>query len=179
MQTPLVLTVIGPDRPGLIRDIAQEIAESGGGWLESRMASLAGQFAGIVLASVPQAAADALIERLQALQAQGLRVTIQRGSAEPVHADRVLVLDLLGQDRPGIVRDIARVLAERHISVDEFETETISGSFSGETMFKAVATLHVPNSVSTDALRSALEDLANELMVDINLAEGGAAAADR
>ena len=143
--TTLVLTVTGTDRPGLIRDIAQEIAAVGGNWLESRMAGLAGQFAGIVLAAVPAAEADALSARLRALDAQGLRLSVAPGAAPPDRPSaRELRLDLLGQDHPGIVRDIARVLAEQRISVEELETETASGSFSGETMFKATARLSVP-----------------------------------
>ena len=171
MKSHLVLTVIGPDRPGLIRALAQEIAAAGGSWLESRMASLAGQFAGIVLAEVPELEADALVARLEALQSQGLRLAIARGTAEaPAAADRSLQLELVGQDRPGIVRDIARVLAEQRISVEELETETVSGSFSGESLFKATARLRVPAALPTSELRAALEALADELMVDISLA---------
>jgi glycine cleavage system regulatory protein len=178
VQTHLVLTVIGPDRPGLIRAVAAEIAAADGSWLESRMASLAGQFAGIVLATAPQTKVDVVIERLNALASQGLRLTIERGSDEPApRAERSLRLELLGQDRPGIVRDIAAVLAERRISVDELETETLSGSFSGETLFKATARLRVPAAVATATLRAALEDLANELMVDISLEDSDPAAA--
>jgi len=169
MQTHLVLTVIGPDRPGLVRAIAEEIAAAGGSWLESRMATLAGQFAGIVLASVPAAQADALVQRLDALHAQGLRLTIERGQQAPPPADRGLTLELLGQDRPGIVRDITRVLAAQRVSVQELETQTASGSFSGETMFKATARLALPRSASIDALRASLEQIANDLMVDISL----------
>jgi glycine cleavage system regulatory protein len=175
--TTLVLTVTGADRPGLIRDIAHEVAAVGGNWLESRMAGLAGQFAGIVLATVPAAQADALSARLRALDAQGLRLAVSPGAAPPAAAsERELRLELLGQDHPGIVREIARVLAAQHISVDELDTETTSGSFSGETLFKATARLRVPASLATGTLRAALEQLANELMVDISLADGDIAA---
>ena len=177
MQTHLVLTVIGPDRPGLIRAVAAEIAAADGSWLESRMASLAGQFAGIVLARAPQPKVEGLIERLNALASQGLRIAVERGSIEPApQAERSLRLELLGQDRPGIVRDIAAVLAEQRISVDELETGTLSGSFSGENLFKATARLRVPAAVASATLRASLEALANELMVDISLADSAPAA---
>ena len=52
----LILTVVGPDRPGLVRAIAEAVAARGGSWLESRMARLAGQFAGIVLVEAPESA---------------------------------------------------------------------------------------------------------------------------
>lgn len=174
MHAHLVLTVIGPDRPGLIRAIAEEITAAGGNWLESRMASLAGQFAGIVLASVPRANADELVARLEALRTQGLRLTIERGAQQPALPDRGMHLDLVGHDRPGIVRDITRVLADRGVSVDELETEAESGSFSGESLFRARARLRLPPALTVDALRDALESLANELMVDITLGKGDA-----
>ena len=49
----LVLTLIGPDRPGLVEAVAQPIAANGGNWLESRMAHLGGKFAGILRVDVP------------------------------------------------------------------------------------------------------------------------------
>jgi glycine cleavage system regulatory protein len=173
MDSHLVLTVTGPDRPGLIRDIAQEIAAAGGNWLESRMASLEGRFAGVVLCAAPEAQAGALAERLGALRSLGLRLEIERVARAGARTEpaRSLTLELLGQDHPGIVRDIARVLTAQKISVEELETETVSGSFSGETMFKATARLSLPAEVQTDALRAALEELADELMVDISLGD--------
>ena len=172
MKQQLVLTVIGPDRPGLVRAIAHEVVSAGGDWLESRMATLAGTFAGVVLVAVPHERADALGARLQALQSQGLRVGVEVGSADPLPVSgRLLQLELLGQDRPGIVREVTHLLAERQVSVEELETDTISGAFSGETLFRARARLRVPAALPTEALRGLLEDLANELMVDVNLEE--------
>ena len=69
----LILTVVGPDRPGLVRALAEAVAARSGSWLESRMARLAGQFAGIVLLEAP----DSLLDDLRALESQGLRITVQ------------------------------------------------------------------------------------------------------
>ena len=68
----MILTVIGPDRPGLVRALAQTVAAHGGSWLESRMARLSGQFAGIVLVD----AEDSLVPALQALEQEGLRIVV-------------------------------------------------------------------------------------------------------
>jgi glycine cleavage system regulatory protein len=174
MKIPFVITLIGADRPGLVRAIAQEVAAANGDWLESRLAALAGKFAGVVQVAVPEANGPALIAQLKTLEAQGLHISIEAGSrsgvAEP--AGRVLQLDLIGQDHPGIVRDIARLLAEHQVTVDELETGTASGAFSGETLFKAHARLRLPPQLSTAELRSLLEALANELMVDVTVLEG-------
>jgi glycine cleavage system regulatory protein len=168
MMTSIVLTAIGQDKPGLVNAISQKITAGGGNWLDSRMASLGGKFAGLLLVSVPQAQAEALIASLQDLEQQGLRVVIERGG-EGASGGRTLKLELTGQDRPGIVRDISEVLARQKINIEEMETAFFSGSFSGEDMFELRATLRTPSELTDEALRQSLESLANNLMVDINL----------
>src|SRR5512142_2901448 len=102
----LVLTLIGPDRPGLVETVAEPITAHGGNWLESRMAHLAGQFAGILRVEVPDANAKALGEALRRLEARGLRIAVEVGpTAEPGPARRAYVVELVGLDKPGIVRE--------------------------------------------------------------------------
>ncbi len=171
----LVLTIIGPDRPGLVNALADTIAAGGGNWLEGRMASLGGQFAGLLRVEVPAAQADALAAALGRLEVQGLRslVAQERGQLPTARAAAPLLeLELLGHDRPGIVRDISQVLAAQQVSIVEFESERTSGSFSGEAMFKARAALRLPEGVTRDQVRRSLEALANELMVDLH-GDGG------
>ncbi len=171
MMNSIVLTVIGQDKPGLVSAISQKITAGGGNWLDSRMASLAGQFAGLLLVSVPHAKAEALIASLLSLEQQGLRVVIERGMGDAATtADgRTLKLELTGQDRPGIVRDISDTLARRKVNIEEMETAFFNGSFSGEDLFEMRATLRIPAGLTDAVLRDALEGLANNLMVDISL----------
>jgi len=170
VATSLVVTVVGPDRPGLVSELSDRGRALGASWAESRMASLAGQFAGIVRFDVAAANADALAASLGGLESLGLRVVIARGVAAPAASDAGLVtLELVGLDRPGIVRDISRVLAEAGISIEELDTEIASGAMSGEAMFTANARLRLPAGLDVDTVRDKLEALANELMVDISL----------
>jgi glycine cleavage system regulatory protein len=164
-MTSLILTVIGPDRPGLVRALSETVAAHGGSWLESRMARLAGQFAGIVRLEAP----DSLLDDLRGLERQGLRIVVQSGTsgtALPAMAPR-LALEVVGNDRPGIVRDIAQVLAENGVNIEELTTGVASGSFSGETLFRVTALVRAPDTAAMDAMRTGLEHLGNELMVDI------------
>ncbi len=161
----LILTVIGPDRPGLVRALSETVAKTGGSWLESRMARLAGQFAGIVLVEAP----ETLLDDLRALESQGLRIVVQSGAAGlAVAAEPRLMLEVVGNDRPGIVRDIAQIIAESGVNIEELTTGVSSGSFSGETLFKVTALLRAPDAAAVDAVRGGLEQLGNELMVDIH-----------
>ncbi len=167
----LVLTVIGDDRPGLVDALAGKIAAHGGNWDRSNLARLAGKFAGIVVVTVPDEHADDLSASLDSLVARGVldvRSTIADTAAGAAAAPSV-GLHLIGQDRPGIVKEIAAALAARDVSIDELETSTGSAPMSGEQLFEATASLRLPPTVSTDELRTMLESIANELMVDLDL----------
>jgi glycine cleavage system regulatory protein len=167
----LILTVVGPDRPGLVRALSEAVAARGGSWLESRMARLAGQFAGIVMVEAP----ESLVEDLRALEGQGLRIVVQSGSTEPAAdaTEPLLVVDVVGNDRPGIVRDIAQIFTVNGINIEELTTGVASGSFSGGTLFRATVFVRAPNAAAVEAMRAGLEQLGNELMVDIQPAPMG------
>lgn len=172
MTVSLVLTVIGPDRPGLVEALAQSVASHDGNWLESRMAKMSGQFAGILRVSVPEDQATGLTEALRSLSPEGLHVVVASADADSADTgSRSLRLDLLGSDRPGIIRDISRALASRGVNVDELNTSIESAPMSGELLFRASANLRVPADLDLDELRSSLESLASELMVDVTLDE--------
>lgn len=169
MTTSLIFTVIGPDRPGLVREIADKVASFEANWLESRMANLAGQFAGIVRVEVAAAKADGLIAALREFETRGLVMVVAKAhTQEPGAAARMLSLELVGQDRPGIVREISQVLANNGVSIEELITDCASGSMSGEDMFRAKATLRVPETLDTAELRRLLEELADDLMVELS-----------
>ena len=134
------------------------------------MAHLAGQFAGILRASVPEGHAAALLTALQGLAAHGLQVVIAPSSTDtPAPEARWLTLDLVGNDHLGIIRDLAHVLAQRRINIDELQTACTSAPMTGGMLFKATARLRVPWEVTVAELRTALEQLAHDLMVDITL----------
>ncbi len=168
MTASLVVTVIGDDRPGIVNalsDIAQRFSAN---WAGSHMASLAGQFAGIVHLEAADADAEPLIAALRGLDTLGLHIGIARGSPKsPAGARRKLRLELVGHDRPGIVRDLSGSLAAIGVSIDELHTQIVSAAMAGGQLFKVKALLAVPIAVADDALRVSLEAIANEMMVDI------------
>lgn len=169
-MTDLVLTLIGPDRPGLVQAVAGIVAEHGGNWLESRMTHLAGKFAGILRAELPPERAAAALKALAALEGQGLKIvaeTVTRTDREP--PSRTMNLDLVGLDRPGIVREIAQLLASSGVNVEELTTNRTSAPMSGEILFEARAHVHVPAGTDVAKLRSALERVASDLMVEVKL----------
>ncbi len=170
MSTAIVLTVVSNDKPGIVKALSEVIAGHGGNWTESSMMSLAGKFAGILMVQVPEDQADAFLRALESLEASGLQIVAQRSdSAAEADSGREHSIDLVGQDRPGIVHDIMDVLAKHGVNVQELETTVQSASMSGESLFKAQARIFVPPEGDLEELQDELEELANELMVDIEL----------
>jgi glycine cleavage system regulatory protein len=166
------MTVIGQDRPGLVESVADLVASHGGNWLESRMSRLGGHFAGILRVEVSIEKEQGLVASLKALSSRGLTVVVHtdKPEAEPP-TGRVRTLEIVGQDRPGIVRQISRALASYGVNVEELQTECASAAMTGETLFKARARLRVPESADVEKIRQNLEKIASDLIVDISFAE--------
>jgi glycine cleavage system regulatory protein len=171
MHESLVVTLIGADRPGIVARLAALAAENGASWQESKMARLAGKFAGIVRLDVPEETLADLEQALARLDAEGLKLTVERGAAQP--ARRRMALELIGHDRPGIVREISAALARHGVSIDELDTEIESASMSGEQLFSARLELLLPDEAVLAELRDDLESIADELMVDLTVETEG------
>lgn len=170
MDASLVMTIIGRDRPGLVESVAQVVAAHGGNWLESRMSRLGGHFAGILRVSVPASQEPALEAALQSLRSVGLVVTLHRdeATAEPPVA-RGAVLEIVGQDRPGIIREISHALAVSGVNVEELESECSNAAMSGEAIFKARFRVNLPASCPLEVLRGRIERIAADLIMDATL----------
>lgn len=170
MTTPLVLTVIASDQPGIVNLLSDVAQRFGANWVGSRMASLAGQFAGIVHLEVPDRNVEAISGALRGLVSSGLHVVIATGDARAASAQRRTVrLELVGNDHPGIVRELSGCLARRGISIEELHTEVVSAAMSAGDLFKVKAILAVPEALRDNELKRELEALATEMMVDIEI----------
>jgi glycine cleavage system regulatory protein len=176
MLANLVMTVIGADRPGLVEMVAARVADHSGNWLESRMCRLGGQFAGILRVEVPGERRDGLVNALRTLEVDGLRVIIHAepgGKADSVRGGALATLELVGNDRPGILRGVAAVFARHGLNVEELSSEIVSAPMGGGALFQARATVWAPEASRLAAVRDDLERLAADLMVDIRLAPAG------
>ena len=164
------MTIIGPDRTGLVESVARVVADHGGNWLESRMCRLGGEFAGILRIELPADKKQPLLNALQKIS--GLTIVVQPDAPTPVvKQGRPAKLEVIGHDRPGIVREITSALARAGVNVEEFSSECASAPMSGETLFKAAARLQLPEGCDLAALRKELEKIAADLLVDVSFEE--------
>ncbi len=167
-MTHLVLTLLGDDRPGLVSAVSRAVADAGGSWLESQLARLAGTFAGIALVEVPSDQVESLRAALAGLS-DLVEVGVKDAAAQAPVGGRRLVLHLLGHDQPGIVRQVTEALAAHGVSIEQLSTATVEAPMAGGLLFEADAVLTAPDDVDTAELQDALESLARELMVDLDL----------
>ena len=170
--TSLVVSIVGADRQGIVSSLAERAQRFGANWAASRMTRLAGEFAGMVHLEVPRENADALATSLRDLASSGLQVVVARSDgANVASALRVVELELVGEDRLGIVSNLTKLLAGRGISIESIHTDIVRSGVSGKQTFKVAAHLLVPAAVSVEALQQEVGSLAREMMLDIALGE--------
>lgn len=170
--TSLIVSIVGTDRHGIVSSLADRAQRYGANWEASRMTRLAGEFAGMVHFEVPRENADALANALRGLESSGLQVVVAKSDGARVSdAIRSVELELVGDDRVGIVSSLTKMLAERGISIENIHTEIVRSGVSGKQTFKIGAHLLVPAKLSVDDVRQELGALAHEMIVDIALGE--------
>jgi glycine cleavage system regulatory protein len=171
-MTTLVLTVVGDDRVGLVKALADVVSANCGNWERSHLAELAGTFAGVVVVTVPDRQADQLRAALEPLD--GLLNVAVRAAArdkEPVAARRQVRLELLGNDQPGIVAAVSGILARHDVGVADLQTATREAPMAGGMLFEATAVLTAGSDPPLEAVRADLEQLATEILVDLSVAD--------
>lgn len=169
MQQSIVLTMIARDRPGIVQRLSTVLREHGGSWHRSSMSRMAGHFAGILEGHVPEIELEDCVAALKALEGEGVQILIQQGSLDSMAtAGEEYRLELVGNDRPGIMAEITKVLGQRGVNVISLETVVEGASMAGGELFRAYARVLLPEGASAGQLARALESLADDLMVDIN-----------
>lgn len=168
MQTTLIMTVLGPDRPGIVESLSSLVAEAGGNWLESSMSHLAGQFAGIVQCSIPAEGVDGFRAQLDALKAEGLDCIVHAAGSESTELGTCFSLEVVGHDQPGIVKAVSDVIAQAGGNVEKFKSQVESAPMTGDPMFKAEIRVCFPSEDDVQGLDSRLAGIGEELMLDVN-----------
>ncbi|WP_156256067.1 glycine cleavage system protein R [Sandarakinorhabdus oryzae] len=167
MASRVILTVIGSDRPGLTAALAEAVLDAGGNWLESHLARLAGRYVGSVLVEIAPEQLAALHKAVAAVDANGLNVTLVDAGEAVASAGTRLSLQLVAQDRPGIVNELAQALAPLGVNIESLETTAEDGAWSGARLFRAEVVASLPAGVSETDVQAALEGVSAEIMVDL------------
>jgi glycine cleavage system regulatory protein len=170
MTSRVILSALGSDRPGLTQALADAVYSAGGNWLESHLSRLGGKYVGAVLIEIDAAKLEELEQAITAVDAIGLHVSLIEAGSDPAERSELLTVELVGQDRPGIVREVSTVLAGLGVNIEELSSSAESGAWSGERLFRLKALLSIPEGLSPDQVRAVLEGISGEIMVDFTVA---------
>ena len=167
MSSFLIISIMADDRPGLVETLSSIVKEQQGNWLESRMSLLAGKFAGIVHVQVADSHKADLEQALLALRNEGWMINVEQGQEAKADKRPCAKLNIVGNDRPGIVKEVAKALAGLGVNVLELHTQFESAAMSAEPLFKTQADIQTPENLDLDEVCDALENLSNDLMVEV------------
>jgi len=173
VQKSLAFTFTSADRPGLVETLSKTVKAANGNWLESRMSSLAGQFAGIVRVAVDIDSVEKLRTELAALNSSGFSIQVfddlDENTATQSGNTVEKSVSLIGNDRPGLLSEFSRALSAHHINVIEMDTQITSAAMSGDPLFEAIARIAVPEGTDETTLLQELDAVAEQLDVDVQL----------
>ncbi|HQJ08457.1 MAG TPA: ACT domain-containing protein [Deltaproteobacteria bacterium] len=175
MRTNIVFTLTGPDRAGVVKEITKLLLDLGGNVETSRMARLGGEFAVLMLVSMPQEKLADLGRSVQSLTGRGYTVTTSRTGQ--THAESHVgwlpyQIEVYGADHEGIIHEIAHTLSQFGINIESMDTVTTRAPVSGAPLFSMSALVLVPPELPGKKWRSALEDVGNQVNVDIQVSAG-------
>jgi len=162
----LIVSFMSPDRPGLVDSLSDVVAKYKGNWQISSMHQLSGFFTGVLQIAVVDDKAESLINEIKAIpQLEALFKLVSEPVKQTIQPN--LVLELTANDRSGIVQEISSVIHHQGGNLLKLVSTKESAAHSGQNLFKAKASVAVDNN-DTQALIDALENLADDLMVDIS-----------
>ena len=170
MARNFVLTLTGADRIGIVDAMTSLLLGRGGNVETSRMARLGGEFAILMLVSIPEDRVDGLDSDLQILAAQGYKITTTPAVhtyAEEHEGWSPYRIEVEGADHEGIIHRVANYLSRRGINIESMETETAPAPITGAPLFTMTALVVVPPEVDEQDWEDELERIGSEMNLDI------------
>ncbi len=170
-RTFLVISALGPDRPGIVDQITHPIHESQGNILDSRMTVLGGEFAILMLVEGSEQAITALEQQLPELQQRSaLTIMTKRTATQPINEATVpYMVSVVAIDHPGIVNQLSGFFSKRNINIQNLETDCYHAPHTGTPMFSVEMTVNIPSTVSMSKLKHEFFDFCDEMNVDATL----------
>lgn len=163
---PLIFTLVGQDKPGLISNLAKTVYGMGGNWLGSNFSHMAGHFAGFVQIDLPLDKHQTLITLL--LQHPDLKIHLLSGVVEePNEPQQKVQIEITGNDKTGIVQELTQILNRFNLNIVKFDSCLETAPNWGGSLFKAKALISIAADFDLEKLQESLESIANDLMVDI------------
>jgi glycine cleavage system transcriptional repressor len=172
MQTNFVLTLTGPDRIGIVDEVTGLLLDRGGNVETSRMVRLGGEFAVLMLASVPSEQFSGLGGDVERLTCRGFKLTLTLAERTYVEAHPGWLpyqIEVHGADHEGIIHEVAHYLSEHGISIESVDSESTPAPTSGSPLFAMRALVVVPPGLSGTGWEAGLEEIGDRMNLDVGV----------
>jgi glycine cleavage system transcriptional repressor len=182
-ETFLVLSALGPDRQGLVAAVTDHLTARGVNVEDSRMAVLGAEFGILILVSGTEEQIASIESSVALLQEEtSLTVTLRRTKSPEEHRRAAVIPCVVTADaidQEGIVRSIARALYKASVNIVSLETSTYEAPVTGSPLFRLEARIDVPQATGIAKVRKAMDEVAENEGLDIEVrslvARGGSA----
>ena len=171
MSDQMVITALGADRPGIVDELSKVLYKHNLNIEDSRMSSLGGAFAVLLLVTGSNQAIDEFIGNTAQIEAALQMQLLIRASESQKTGDALVPyqVEVVAMDNPGIVHNLASFFASRQINIVDLETDCYPAAHTGTPMFSMLLTIGVPAGMSIKKLRAEFLDTCDELNIDATL----------
>jgi len=172
MPKRFVLTLTGSDRIGLVQHVTESILECGGDVQASRMARLGGEFAMLLLVSIPESETDRLSANVDELLGEGFKVVLTEtewGVSARRQGWLPYEIVVSGANHEGIIHEVAEHLSKQGIHIESIDTNVIPAPMSGAPLFTMEAIVVAPPELPKQKWEDELEDVADQLNVELEI----------
>lgn len=171
MTNHLVISALGDDRPGIVKNLSKQILDAGGNLTDSRMSVLGEEFAVIMLVS----GSSSIVDKIKALLPQievdlGLTIiskeTKSNANAEP----RIpYLIEIVAMDNLGIVHEVTEFLSHNQVNVEDLRTSSYPAAHTGTIMFSMDLSISVPANLNVSSLKSTFIEFCDDLNLDVTI----------
>ncbi len=165
MKTQFIVTITGPEKQGMVNELAKLTTEAGGKWSNMKLAHLEGQFACIFKVDIDAANAPALKKELTSHEAY--KVTIAEPQSMP-RQEITMRLNVGAADRPGLVQDISHKLSDLGVDIDELDCHRV-GTYQAGMMFTGTFILRASADVNASMILSKLEEMGERMKLNLEV----------
>ncbi len=175
MQKTVVITGAGRDRVGIVAELADFLFKLGCNLLDSSMTLLRGEFALILMTTLPDEMSVADLQKgLGELQKKlALNFSVRELAPEEMtEQDANLfhyIMSVYGADKPGIVAGVTKELASLKLNITDVQTKSVRQE-KGE-IFVMMLELSSAGEMKAKDLQDKLAAFASTLGVDISVRE--------
>lgn len=169
----VALTFIGKDRPGIIAEVSRILFETGCNIEDTTMTILEGEFAMILIATVPARIVErklkAAFRRLHtkwSLYCFSKTIVggIVRGEKHPSGTQSYIV-SVAGRDRTGIVYETSRILAKHKFNITDLNSKILGNK--KRSVFSMILEVDVPTRFNMKRLESSWQSLREKLGLEV------------